>query len=307
VLFVTFQGTFAAIAVALVSGSIIERVKFVSWLVFSVFWLILIYSPVAHWVWGGGFLSELNALDFAGGTVIHITAGVTGLVLAILIGRRIDFGEGSFSAYGIKFTVLGAALLWFGWFGFNGGSAGAANAVAANAVLVTNAAAAVGVLGWMILEWLFTGKYTLFGAASGAVAGLVAITPASGFVSLPAALVIGFLGGMIGYFGVYELKKRSNVDDALDAFGVHALAGSWGAIATGIFADPEIGGTAGLWYGNPEQVIIQLIAVLASAAWAGVLTVVCYYLTAWLTGGMRVDAATERTGIDKSFHGETAN
>jgi Amt family ammonium transporter len=307
VLYVAFQGTFAAIAVALISGSVIERVKFSSWIVFTVLWLVLVYSPVAHWVWAAdGFMYKWGVLDFAGGNVIHIAAGVSGLVFAILLGPRQDTGL-SVEAYSLKFTVLGSALLWFGWFGFNGGSELAADAVAANAVLVTNLSAAFGVIGWMLLEWLFTGRYTLFGAASGAVAGLVAITPGSGFVNASSAMVIGVMGGLIGYFGVYELKKRTKVDDALDAFGVHALVGFWGCIATGIFADPDVNALGtGLWNGNANQLGVQAISALIVVLFSAVMTVVVYYATKLLTNGVRVDAETERLGIDQSFHGESA-
>lgn len=307
VLYVAFQGTFAAIAVALISGSVIERVKFSAWLVFTVLWLVLVYSPVAHWVWSSeGFMFKWGVLDFAGGNVIHIAAGVSGLVFAILLGPRQETGL-SVEAYSLKFTVLGSALLWFGWFGFNGGSELAADAIAANAVLVTNLSAAFGVIGWMLLEWLFTGRYTLFGAASGAVAGLVAITPASGYVNASASMIIGIMGGLIGYFGVYELKKRTKVDDALDAFGVHALVGFWGCIATGIFADPEVNplGT-GLWNGNADQLGVQALSAIIVVAFSAIMTVIVYYITKLLTRGVRVDAETERMGIDQSFHGESA-
>jgi len=305
--FISFQGTFAAIAVALISGSVIERVKFSSWILFTILWSIFVYAPIAHWVWGGGFLSDWGVLDFAGGTVIHISAGVSGLMFAILLGPRLDTDTANFSPYSIKFTVLGAGLLWFGWFGFNGGSQLAADAIAANAVLVTNISASMGVVGWMLLEWLFTGRYTMFGAASGTVAGLVAITPAAGFVSPSSSMVIGLLGGVIGYFGVYELKKRTKVDDALDAFGVHALVGIWGAVATGIFADPDINpiGT-GLWYGKPEQVWTQFLACMIVIGFAAAMTALIYGLIHLLTKGVRVDAETERAGIDSSFHGESA-
>lgn len=305
--FIGFQGTFAAIAVALISGSVIERVKFSAWILFTILWGLLVYAPIAHWVWGGGFLAKWGVLDFAGGTVIHISAGVSGLVFALFLGPRLDTDTSNFSPYSIKFTVLGAALLWFGWFGFNGGSQLAADAVAGNAVLVTNISASLGVVGWMLIEWLFTGRYTMFGAASGTVAGLVAITPAAGYVSPSSAMVIGLLGGVIGYFGVYELKKRTKVDDALDAFGVHALVGTWGAIATGIFADPDINPNGkGLWYGNPDQVMTQVWACLITIAYAAAMTALIYGVIHVVVRGVRVDAETERAGIDSSFHGESA-
>lgn len=306
-MFVAYQGTFAAIAVALISGSIIERVKFSAWIVFTILWSIIVYSPVAHWVWGGGFMTKMGVLDFAGGTVIHITAGISGLVLAILVGPRLIIEGTEGGPYSIKFTVLGAALLWFGWFGFNGGSALAANGIAVNALMATNIAASLGVVGWMLIEWLFTGRYTMFGAASGTVAGLVAITPGAGYVSTTSAIVIGLLGGVIGYFGVYELKKRTKVDDSLDAFGVHALAGCWGILATGIFADPEINPAGkGVWYGNPDQIIIQIWSILITVVYSAIGTIAVFYITKFLTRGFRVDEATERAGIDSSFHGESA-
>jgi len=305
--FVAFQGTFAAIAVALVSGSVIERMKFSSWIIFSSLWSLLIYAPLAHWVWGGGFLFQDGSLDFAGGTVIHINAGVSGLVVALLLGKR-KGDASSQSASSIQFAVLGAALLWFGWFGFNGGSSLAADTIGGSAVMNTNVAAATGVLGWMLLEFLFTGKATMFGAASGAVAGLVGITPAAGFVDVPAAVAIGFLAGVIGHFGVYEIKKMFGIDDALDVFGVHGLVGIWGAIATGIFANPDVNALGtGMWYGNPGQVLIQLKAVGVTVVYAAVMTVACYYLTSLLTKGCRVDDATEKQGLDIAFHGEEAH
>jgi len=241
ILFVVFQGTFAAIAVAIVSGSIIERVRFSTWTVFSVLWVILVYSPVAHWVWGGGFLSNSGELDFAGGTVIHINAGIAGLVLSYLVGKRRNHMEEVRKPSSIKLMVLGSALLWFGWFGFNGGSQLAADGIAANALLVTNVAACAGALIWLMIEWFIVKKPTLIGMASGAISGLVGITPASGFVDVSGALAIGAVAGLVGYWGVVRLKSWVGHDDTLDAFGIHGLVGIAGAILTGVFANPAQG------------------------------------------------------------------
>lgn len=227
-LFVAFQMTFAAITVSLASGSAIERMKFSTWMVFVVLWVTVVYAPIAHWVWGGGFLAKDGALDFAGGTVVHINAGVAGLVLALMLGKRKDHGKAMFPS-SILFTVLGAILLWFGWFGFNAGSELAADGIAANAFLVTNTAAAVAALAWMLVEYVVYKKFTLLGLASGLVAGLVAITPAAGFVDNGAAVIIGAVAGVVGFIGVNIVKKALKYDDSLDAFGVHAMAGIWGA------------------------------------------------------------------------------
>ena len=265
IIFVFFQGTFAAIAIALVSGSIIERVRYSTWFVFSILWVILVYSPVTHWVWGGGFLSQLGELDFAGGTVIHVNAGVAGLVLVYLLGNREGYKKTSVRPASVKLMILGSALLWFGWFGFNGGSQLAADGIAANALLVTNVAAACGGLAWLLIEWFTTNsKPTLIGSASGVVSGLVGITPAAGYVDVSGALVIGLGSGLVGYFGVVKLKKWLGYDDTLDVFGIHGLVGAFGAIATGIFANPMVNeGNSGLLYGNPDQVWIQIQSVLS--------------------------------------------
>lgn len=306
-IFIAYQGALSAIAVALISGAIIERAKFSAWIVFTILWTLFVYAPIAHWVWGGGFLMEWGFLDFAGGAVIHISAGVSGLILALKTGPRRKSEEIDNKPYSIKFTVVGAGLLWFGWFGFNAGSALEANSVAANALLVTNISASMGVAGWMLIEWLFTGKYTMFGAACGTIAGLVAITPSAGYVNASSAMIIGLLGGLIGYFGVYELKKRTKIDDSLDAFGIHGLVGCWGLIAVGVFADPAITkGAAGLWHGNPEQLQWQLLGALIVALFSAGATLVIFYITKTLTRGFRVDRETELRGIDSSFHGESA-
>ncbi len=305
-LYISFQGMFAAIAVAIVSGSVVERIKFSTWMVFTAFWVTFVYAPTAHWVWGGGFLSTSGNLDFAGGTVIHISAGISGLVLALMLGKRKDYGVSENNApSSTKLTVLGSALLWFGWFGFNGGSALEANGLAASAILVTNIAASIGALGWMLTEWLLNKRTTMLGAASGAIAGLVGITPAAGYVDLSGALIIGLLAGMIGYFGVFEIKTRFGYDDPLDAFGIHALAGIWGAIATGIFANPAINSTGvGAFFGNPKQILTQAIAVVVTIAFSSIGTFFVFKISSLLTGGARVDSSKELTGLDETIHGE---
>ena len=305
-LFVFFQGTFAAIAVALVSGSIIERVRYSTWFVFSILWVILVYSPVTHWVWGGGFLSELGELDFAGGTVIHVNAGVAGLVLVYLLGNREGFKKTSVRPASVKLMILGSALLWFGWFGFNGGSQLAADGIAANALLVTNVAAACGGLAWLLIEWFTTNsKPTLIGSASGVVSGLVGITPAAGFVDVSGALFIGIGSGVVGYFGVVKLKKWLGYDDTLDVFGIHGLVGAFGAIATGIFANPLVNeGNAGLLYGNPDQVWIQIQSVFFVSVYSAVATFIIYKIISLVFGTGRVSEEVEKDGMDMAYHGE---
>ncbi len=305
--FLLFQMTFAGITVALVLGSIVDRMKFSSWVVFTILWLTFIYAPVAHWAWGGGWMGSMGALDFAGGTVVHINAGVAGLVLSFMVGRRIGYGKEAMFPSSITLTALGAALLWFGWFGFNAGSQLAADGVAGSAFLVTNTSAAMGALSWMFAEWAVTRKPTVLGLASGVVAGLVAITPAAGFVSMPASLVIGLLAGVLGYVSVSKLKNMLGYDDSLDAFGVHGLCGIWGALATGLFANPavnEIG--TGLFYGNPKQVWIQFLSIIGTAAFSAVGTFVVAYITKLITGGLRVDHEEEIVGLDNAQHGERA-
>jgi Amt family ammonium transporter len=304
-LFVVFQGTFAAIAVAIVSGSIIERVRFSTWGVFSALWVIIVYAPIAHWVWGGGFLSNSGEMDFAGGTVIHINAGVAGLVLSYLVGKRMNHSlEEVRKPSSIKFMILGSALLWFGWFGFNGGSQLAADGIAANALLVTNVAACAGALIWLTIEWFIVKKPTLIGMASGAVSGLVGITPASGFVDVSGALAIGIISGIVGYWGVVHLKSMVKHDDTLDAFGIHGLVGIAGAILTGVFANPEINGGAGLLYGNAIQVWVQTKAVLITIAYSAVATAIVWKACELITRGGRVEEELELEGMDIGFHGE---
>ena len=305
--FLLFQMTFAGITVALVLGSIVDRMKFSSWVVFTILWLTFIYSPVAHWAWGGGWMGEMGALDFAGGTVVHINAGVAGLVLSMMVGKRIGYGKDAMFPSSITLTALGAALLWFGWFGFNAGSELAADGVAGSAFLVTNTSAAMGALAWMGAEWAVTRKPTVLGLASGIVAGLVAITPAAGFVNMPASLVIGLFAGILGYVSVSKLKNMLGYDDSLDAFGVHGLCGIWGALATGIFANPAVTeGARGLFYGNPGQLWVQFLSIIGTAAFSAVGTLIVAYLTKLITGGLRVDPEEEIAGLDNAQHGERA-
>jgi len=303
--FILFQMTFAGITVALVLGAVVDRIKFSSWIVFTVLWVTLVYSPIAHWAWGGGWMGSMGALDFAGGTVVHINAGVAGLVLALVLGKRIGYGKEAMFPSSIALTSLGAAMLWFGWFGFNAGSELAADGVAGSAFLVTNTSASTGALVWMFTEWATNKKPTILGIASGAVAGLVAITPAAGFVNLQASLIIGGVAGALGFFSVAVLKQRLGYDDSLDAFGVHGICGIWGALATGLFANPAITeGASGLFYGNPKQVWIQFVSIVGTAVFTAVGTMIVIFITRALTGSLRVDEEQEMLGLDNAIHGE---
>lgn len=305
--FVLFQMTFAGITVALVLGSVVDRMKFSAWLVFTLLWVTVVYCPIAHWVWGGGWMAEMGALDFAGGNVVHINAGVAGLVLCLVLGKRIGYGREAMFPSSVALTALGAALLWFGWFGFNAGSQLAADGLAASAFLVTNTSAAVAGLGWMGAEWIATRKPTVLGLASGIVAGLVSITPAAGFVNLGGALIIGLVAGVFGFYSVSVLKHKLGYDDSLDAFGVHGMCGLWGALATGLLADPAINANAaGLFYGNPKQLWIQVVSILGTVAYTAVVTLVVVAVTRAVTGGLRVDAESEVAGLDNALHGERA-
>ena len=299
-LFVAFQATFAAITVALISGAVVGRMKAKAWLLLIPIWLTLVYIPVAHWVWGGGWLYQLGALDFAGGAVVHLNSGIAALALIILLGPRQDQ---RLLPHHLGYVVIGASLLWFGWFGFNGGSALAANGLAANALLTSNVAAATAMIGWILIDIWKSGKPTVLGAATGAVAGLVAITPAAGFVDVPASIIIGFTTVFISYYAISYLKPKFGYDDALDAFGVHGLSGTWGAILTGVFASPAIGGISGLIYGNPSQVIIQIISIIAVAVYSFILT---YSIAKVIDKviGLRVDEQTEIEGLDVKEHEE---
>ena len=306
--FVVFQGTFAAITVAIASGSVIERLKFSTWMVFVAIWVLAVYAPITHMVWGGGYLFNEGALDFAGGTVVHMNGGLAGLVLALLVGKRAGYPKIAMKPASVVLTALGAGLLWFGWYGFNGGSAFGANAIAGVAYLTTTIAASIATITWIALEYMVFKKATLLGAATGAIAGLVAITPAAGFVLVQGAFIIGIVGAVFAFFGVMILKKKLGYDDSLDAFGVHFLAGLWGAIATGIFA---VNDKALLWDGPLKasgdrmgQIMVQLESVAIVGAFTLIGTVVVYYIAMAITGGSRVNDEEESMGLDESVHGE---
>ena len=305
--FALFQMTFAGITVALILGSIVDRMKFSAWIIFSMLWVTVVYCPIAHWAWGGGWMGNMGALDFAGGNVVHINAGVAGLVLSLFLGKRLGYGKEAMFPSSVTLTALGAALLWFGWFGFNAGSELAADGIAASAFLVTNTSASMGAMAWMLTEWVVNRKPTVLGIASGAVAGLVAITPAAGFVNLPSSLVIGAVAGVLGFYCVAVLKHKLGYDDSLDAFGVHGMCGLWGALATGIFASPYINeaGT-GLIYGNIGQLWIQIVSIVGTALYSGVATIVVILITQLLASGLRVTKEEEMQGLDNALHGERA-
>jgi Amt family ammonium transporter len=304
ILFAAFQLMFAAITPALITGAFAERKRFASFVLFTVLWSIFVYSPVAHWVWAAdGWLFQMGALDFAGGTVVHATSGVSALIVALLIGRRVVNGD-RMEPHDIPMTVLGAGLLWFGWFGFNAGSELAADGIAANALLVTNTAAAAAMITWVFASYLHKGKVSVLGAACGAVAGLVAITPASGFVTAGGAMVIGLAAGGICYSATL-LRERIKIDDALDVFAVHGVGGTFGAIATGVFATTAINFGSGLIDGNASQVVTQFVAVGASIAYAVVATFVIVKVTD-LVLGIRVKRDVEEVGLDLAVHGEVA-
>jgi Amt family ammonium transporter len=306
--FMIFQSMFAVITPALIIGAFAERMKFSAFLIFSLLWATLVYDPIAHWVWGvGGWLRELGALDFAGGTVVHINAGIAALVTAIFIGKRNGYIKQPTPPHNLPFSVLGAALLWFGWFGFNAGSALGANGLAVNAFVVTNTAAAAAALSWAFLDWKFNGNPTILGTITGAVAGLVAITPASGYVNIVGAIVIGMLVSVFCFIAVGFLKHRFAYDDSLDAFGVHGIGGIWGALATGLFATKMVNaaGADGWFYGNAKQFFIQLIATGVTIVYAFVVTWVIYKIVD-LVIGVRVAEQDEAMGIDLTQHNERA-
>jgi Amt family ammonium transporter len=304
--FMVFQMMFAVITPALITGAFAERKRFKAFVIFTLLWATFVYDPIAHWVWGGGWLGQLGALDFAGGTVVHITSGVSALVAALVLGRRVGYGREALEPHDATMTVLGASLLWFGWFGFNAGSAITAGGLAANAFVVTNTAAAMAALTWMTVSWIHKGAPSVLGAAAGAVAGLVAITPASGYVDVSASILIGLGAGIFCYTAI-QLTKRLRVDDALDVFGVHGVGGAWGAIATGIFATVAVNGAAkdGLLAGNPGQLGIQAIAVGASILYSAVMTFVILKLIDVFVG-LRVPESEEVLGLDASQHREAA-
>jgi Amt family ammonium transporter len=300
--YMAFQMTFAAITIALISGALVGRMKFSSWMAFVILWVSLVYIPIAHWVWGGGWLFQLGALDFAGGTVVHINSGVAALALVLLLGKRKDT---RLLPHNLGYSLIGAALLWFGWFGFNAGSALTAGGLAGSAFIVTNTAAAAAMISWIVIDYLKTGKPTLLGAISGAVAGLVAITPAAGFVTIQAAVIIGLVTSVVSYFAISFLKSKLGYDDALDVFGIHGMSGVWGALATGLFAAPFINALGtGAFYGNPGQIVTQIIAVAAVAGYSFVVTIILGKIID-LTLGLRVDDKEEIDGLDTNLHEET--
>ena len=303
--FVAFQMMFAILTPALITGAFAERMRFAGFALLMLLWAVFIYNPMAHWVWGGGFLAQLGALDFAGGLVIHILSGVSGLTICILLGKRRGYGKTAMVPHNIPMTVLGAALLIWGWQGFNAGSALGANELAANALVVTQAAAAAGMLGWVIPEWIRGGKPTILGAVSGSVAGLVAITPAAGYVTILPSLAIGMIGGGICYTAVAVLKERLGYDDSLDAFGIHGIGGIWGAIATGLWATTAVNpdGANGLFYGESALLGAQIISIGVAIALAVVGSTVLFKIVSLVTK-IRVDEAEEITGLDVAEHGE---
>ena len=307
-LFMAFQLMFTIITPALISGSIAERMRFPAFLAFITLWLLIVYYPLAHMVWGvGGFLRTLGALDFAGGTVVHISSGVTGLAAALVLGKRKVFGEQPILPHNLPMTVLGAGLLWFGWFGFNAGSALGANGLAVSALVTTNTSAAAAALSWMAVEWIHRGKPTVLGAASGAVAGLVSITPGAGFVTPMSSILIGLVGGAFCYFAVSVLKAKIGYDDSLDAFGCHGIGGIWGALATGLFATKAVNsaGADGLFYGNPAQLGIQAISIVVTIALAVTATfVILKVIGVFLK--LRASSEEEEMGLDLAMHGEEA-
>ena len=299
--FMIFQAMFAIITPALITGAFAERMKFSAYAIFIVLWVTIVYAPLAHWVWGGGWMGSLGVLDFAGGTVVHINSGIAALAAALIIGRRLGFGVEPMPAHNIPMIVLGAGLLWFGWFGFNAGSALTSLGAATNAFVVTNVATAASVVAWVAMSWIFGARPSVVGAASGAVAGLVAITPAAGFVGAMPALIIGAGAGVI-CFGAIELLRKLKVDDALAVWGVHGVGGTWGALATGLFVGIGFGALAdGVSRG--EQILLQLVGIGASWGWSFVMTAIIL-LAIKYTIGLRVSEEEEALGLDATQHGE---
>jgi Amt family ammonium transporter len=304
--FVTFQMTFAIITPALIVGAFVDRMRFGPMLVFMILWSLVVYAPITHWVWGGGFLGDDGVLDYAGGTVVHINAGIAGLVCALVLGRRLGYGSEALAPHNLTLTLIGASLLWVGWFGFNAGSALAADGRAGMAMLVTQIATAAAAVAWMLVEWLTKGRPSVLGIASGAVGGLVAITPASGFVLPGGALLIGLAAGVACYWGATWLKNTLGYDDSLDVFGVHGIGGIVGALLTGVFAVEAVGGTPGLIEGNPGQVLTQLWGIAATIVWCAVASFVLLKLID-LTLGLRVEREIEVEGLDLALHGEVVH
>ena len=306
--FMIFQAMFAIITPALMIGAFAERIKFPAFLLFTLLWATFVYDPLAHWVWGmGGWLRNLGALDFAGGIVVHVSSGVSALVMAIFLGKRIGYENQAFRPHNLPWTVLGAGMLWFGWFGFNAGSALAANSLAANAFVVTNTAAAAAGLSWAVIEWFKHGAPTLLGTVTGVVAGLVAITPACGFVTPLNAIFIGALVSVFCFLAITKIKARFRYDDSLDVFGVHGVGGIWGTIATGLFAEKAVNaaGADGLLFGGVQQFLVQILLVIAAATYAVIMTWALFKLVDSLIG-MRVDKKDELIGLDLTQHNESA-
>ena len=303
--FVAFQCMFAALTPALITGAFAERMKFKGFALLMLLWAIFIYNPMAHWVWGGGFLAQLGALDFAGGLVIHILSGVSGLTICILLGKRRGYGKSAIIPHNIPMTVLGAAGLFIGWYGFNAGSALGANELAANAFLVTHAAATAGLLGWVLVEWIRSGKPTILGAVSGAIAGLVAITPAAGYVTVLPSVAIGLIGGGVCYTAVAIVKEKFGYDDSLDAFGIHGIGGMWGAIATGLWATTAVNpdGANGLFYGETNLFVAQIVSIGVAIVFAVVGSTVLYKVVSAVVV-LRADENEEILGLDITEHGE---
>ena len=307
--FMIFQAMFAIITPALIIGAFVERMKFSAYILFTILWATFVYDPICHWVWGGGFLGKMGALDFAGGTVVHISAGIAALILSIGLGRRknFDFKKRTIPPHNLPMTVIGTALLWFGWFGFNSGSALAANGTAVNAFVTTNTAAAAAGLMWAATEWLIHGKPTMLGMVSGAVAGLVSITPAAGFVSVVPAILIGAIASAVCFVFVTIIKPKLGYDDSLDAFGVHGVGGIVGALLTGVFASKLVNpaGADGLFFGNPVQFLIQSKAVLVTVVYSTIMTIIIFKVVDLIVG-MRVSEKEESLGLDLSQHRESA-
>ena len=301
-LFVMFQCAFAGLTCAIMSGALVGRMKTKAWIAFTILWVCIVYVPIAHWVWGGGWLMQMGALDFAGGAVVHINSGISALAVALVLGRRKNISI----PHNLGYAVLGAALLWIGWMGFNGGSGLAADGLAANAIIVSNVAAAVGLIVWTLIDTKVVGKPTVLGAISGAIAGLVGITTAAGFVDVFGALVIGAGASVVSYFAVYYLKPKLGYDDALDVWGIHGMSGVWGAIATGIFAVPAVNGAAGLIAGNANQLVVQIISVVVTIVYAFTISYILAKVLDKAMGGIRVEESEETVGLDTSLHQESA-
>ena len=304
-LFAAFQMMFALIATAIITGSVVGRMKFSAIFLFIAAWIILVYAPLAHMVWGKGLLDAIGSIDFAGGNVVHISSGISGLVLAYVVGKRREYAQIEYRPHNIPFVVLGAGLLWFGWFGFNAGSALAADGLAIHALLTTNTAAASAMLSWMLIEKLVIGKPTVVGACTGAVVGLVAITPGAGFVSLWSSIIIGFLVSPFCFYFISVIKQKLQLDDALDAFGCHGVGGIFGGIMAEIFADPAVGGKAGLFYGNVQLFLAQLESIVFTIVFAGLLSFVIISVIKFFMP-IRVTDSEEALGMDRIEHDETA-